>query len=90
MKLKYNFITNEDAGKIVAVAVGESAWQFNGFIKMNSTGAKIFEILKEDVSKEELVLKLKEIYSDQTEDSLRQSAESFLGELEKAGVLIND
>ena len=90
MKLKYNFVMNKVADKNVAVAVGADSEKFNGFIKMNSTGAKIFEILKEDVSKEELVLKLKEIYSDQTEDILRQSAESFLGELEKAGVLIND
>ena len=43
MKLKYNFITNEVADKIVAVAVGGDLEKFNGFIKMNDTGA-IFSI----------------------------------------------
>ena len=39
MKLKYNFVTNEVADKIVAVAVGGDLEKFNGFIKMNDTGA---------------------------------------------------
>ena len=46
MKLKYNFVTNEVADKIVAVAVGDDLSKFNGFIKMNGTGAFIFNMLK--------------------------------------------
>ena len=46
MKLKYNFIVNEVADKMVAVAVGADLEAFNGFIKMNDIGAEIFEILK--------------------------------------------
>lgn len=90
MKLKYNFVTNLVAGKTVAVAVGESAEKFGGFIKMNSTAAKIFELLKEDISKEGLVLKLKELYPDETEVTLKDSVDSFLLELQKAGVLCDD
>ena len=90
MKLKYNFVTNLVAGKTVAVAVGESAEKFGGFIKMNSTAAKIFELLKEDISKEGLVLKLKELYPDETEVTLKDSVDSFLLELQKAGVHCDD
>ena len=90
MKLKYNFVTNLVAGKTVAVAVGESAEKFGGFIKMNSTAAKIFELLKEDISKEGLVLKLKELYPDETEVTLKDSVDSFLLELQKVGVLCDD
>ena len=35
MKLKYNFVINEVAGSTVAVAVGDDAAKFKGFIKMN-------------------------------------------------------
>ena len=90
MKLKYNFAVNEVAGKTVAVAVGDDAANFNGFIKMNSTGAEIFNILKNDVSLSELVAELQEIYPDQTLETLKKSAESFIGELEKFGVLSDD
>ena len=45
MKLKYNFIVNEVADKMVAVAVGDDLDKFNGFIKMNDVGAEIVEIL---------------------------------------------
>lgn len=90
MKLKYNFVTNEVAGKTVAVAVGESAEKFGGFMKMNTTAAKIFELLKEEISKEELLLKLKEIYPDETEATLKDSVDNFIAELQKAGVLCDD
>ena len=43
MKLKYNFVVNEVAGNMVAVAVGDDVTKFNGFIKMNRKGAEIFE-----------------------------------------------
>ncbi len=88
MKLKYNFVTNEVAGKTVAVAVGDDAAEFNGFIKMNGTAAEIFKILKIDVTMEELTARLQEIYPDQTAEVLRKSAEGFVEELMTAGVLL--
>lgn len=87
MKLKYNFVTNEVAGKIVAVAVGDDAVKFNGFIKMNKTGTEIFNLLKSDLSREELVEELKKIYPEEEETVLRKSAEDFLTKLSQAGVL---
>ena len=87
MNLKYNFVTNEVAGKIVAVAVGDDAVKFNGFIKMNKTGAEIFNLLKSDLSREELVEELKKIYPEEEETVLRKSAEDFLTKLSQAGVL---
>ena len=36
MKLKYNFVINEVAGSTVAVAVGDDAAKFKGFIKMSA------------------------------------------------------
>lgn len=71
MKLKYNFVTNEVADKIVAVAVGGDLEKFNGFIKMNDTGAYIFNMLKSDV----------------TEEEIRETVSEFVGKLKEADVL---
>lgn len=89
MKLKYNFVINEVAGSKVAVAVGDSAAQFNGFIKMNETGAEIFGLLKSDLTIEELVNELQLIYPEQSKDVLTESVESFVSKLKSAGVLDN-
>lgn len=41
MKLKYNFVTNKVADKIVAVAVGGDLEKFNGFIKIANCNSKL-------------------------------------------------
>lgn len=87
MKLKYNFVTNEVAGKIVAVAVGGDLEKFNGFIKMNDTGAYIFNILKSDVTEEEIVAAMKKDYEDAAEEEIRETVSEFVGKLKEADVL---
>lgn len=87
MKLKYNFITNEVADKIVAVAVGDDLEKFNGFIKMNDVGAYIFNMLKNDVSEDEIVSAMKNDYTDATEEEIRETVTEFIGKLKDAEVL---
>ena len=87
MKLKYNFVTNEVADKIVAVAVGGDLEKFNGFIKMNDTGAYIFNMLKSDVTEEEIVAAMKKDYEDAAEEEIRETVSEFVGKLKEAGVL---
>ena len=87
MKLKYNFITNEVADKIVAVAVGGDREKFNGFIKMNDTGAYIFNMLKSDVTEEEIVAAMKKDYEDAAEEEIRETVSEFVGKLKEADVL---
>lgn len=87
MKLKYNFVTNEVANKIVAVAVGGDLEKFNGFIKMNDTGAYIFNMLKSDVTEEEIVAAMKKDYEDAAEEEIRETVSEFVGKLKEADVL---
>ena len=87
MKLKYNFVTNEVADKIVAVAVGGDLEKFNGFIKMNDTGAYIFDMLKSDVTEEEIVAAMKKDYEDAAEEEIRETVSEFVGKLKEADVL---
>lgn len=87
MKLKYNFVTNEVADKIVAVAVGGDLEKFNGFIKMNDTGAYIFNMLKSDVTEEEIVAAMKKDYEDAAEEEIRETVSEFVGKLKEADML---
>ena len=87
MKLKYNFVTNAVADKIVAVAVGGDLEKFNGFIKMNDTGAYIFNMLKSDVTEDEIVGAMKRDYEDAAEEKIRETVSEFVGKLKEADVL---
>ena len=87
MKLKYNFVTNQVADNIVAVAVGDDMGKFNGFIKMNETGAQIFDLLKNDISMEDLVTEMAKLYPEETIDTVKETVEGFVAELKKSGVV---
>jgi len=87
MKLKYSFVTNEVADKIVAVAIGDDMAKFNGFIKMNKTGAEIFNFLKDEISMENLIAEMAKLYPEETEATVTEVVEGFVAELEKSGVL---
>lgn len=90
MKLKYNFVINEVADKIVAVAVGEDIDKFNGFIKMNDIGAQIFEILKNDVTLDEVVSLMMEKHPEATKEEAEEAVTGFVAELKKNGIIIDE
>lgn len=87
MKLKYNFVTNEVADKIVAVAVGDDLEKFNGFVKMDKTAASIFDLLKEEESLEDLIAKVMALYPKEPEAEVRQVVLDVVDYLQKSGVL---
>lgn len=89
MKLKYNFITNQVADKIVAVAVGDDLSKFNGFIKMDDIGAFIFNQLKNDVTEDDIVEAMKEQYADNSEDEIRSCVQEFVAKLKESDVIID-
>ncbi len=89
MKLKYNFVINDVAGSTVAVPVGAENRSFNGYIRLNETGAAIFELLKTDTTEEQIVESLLKTY-DGTKEEMRETVKEFLAQLESADMLTND
>ena len=87
MKLKYNFVTNEVADKIVAVPVGDDLEKINGFVKMNDVGAYIFNMLKNDVTEDEIVAAMLKDYEDATEQEVRETVKEFTGKLKAENVI---
>ena len=86
MKLKYNFVVQQVADDYVAVTVGKDASSFGGLIRMNKTGAFIFEKLKKDVTREELLKTLIEKY-EADENVLSDNLDSVLKRLQDENVL---
>ena len=87
MKLKYQFVVNQVAEQYVAVAVGSGLEEFNGFIKMNDVGAEIFELLKNDITLDEIIAQMLKKYPDATEDEARETITQFTDKLIAQGVV---
>lgn len=88
MKLKYDFIVNQVADKMVAVAVGDDLEKFGGFIKMNDIGAEIFEILKNDVTIEAIVEEMTAKHPESTKEEAVEAVTGFVKQLIDAEVVV--
>lgn len=88
MKLKYNFAIREIAGDYVLVPLGEAALAFSGMITTNEVGAFLWETLKEDVTKEQLVARVLEEFEVDQETAFHD-IEEWIEQMEKMGLLEN-
>ena len=88
MKLKYQFAINNVAGETVAVSVGATDGRFNGYIKLNETGAFIFKKLKTDTTREEIINALLKEYPDATAEEACESVDELVEKLKKADLLV--
>lgn len=62
MKLKHEFVFQKIGKSYVSVAVGKSANDFHGVIKLNEVGYDIVTLMKEETTEEQMVEKLLEMY----------------------------
>ena len=83
MKLKKEFITHTLDGAEIMVSASGS---FNGYLKSNKTAAFITSLLREDVSREDIIAKLLEKY-DAPEDVISKDVDRILETLRKVGAL---
>lgn len=88
MKLKYDFVIQEVADDFVAVAVGDSAADFNGLVRLNGTGKTIFEQLQKGADEDEIVKVMLEKY-DTTEEVLKTEVNKFVASLRESGILVD-
>ena len=87
MKLKDGFVLNKVGGAYLAVAVGDRADEFSALIKLNGTGAFLWELLaKKDYTAEELTEALVSEY-DAPIELARADVMRFSEELRSGGLL---
>ncbi len=89
MKIKSGFMLRKVGGQNVVVAVGAASREFNGIIKLNETGAFLWELLKEERSAEELTAALLAEY-DITREIAAADVKTFIEKLEGAELLARD
>lgn len=86
MKIKENFILRNVADTWIVVALGETAVDFSGMLKLNETGALLWKALEKGAEAEDLVDALCGEYAVDRETA-RADVEEFLNILKNAGCL---
>ena len=87
MKIKSGFVLEKVGGAYLAVAVGSRTKDFNGLVRMNGTGAFLWELLsKNEMTKEELLQKVLSEY-DVAQEQARGDIDAFEKTLRDNGIL---
>lgn len=87
MKIKKGFVLEKVGDSYLSCATGKLAKEFSGFVRLNETGAFLWQILASgDVTKEELVSKMTAEY-DISEEIAARDIEAFAENLKKNGIL---
>lgn len=88
MRIKENFVLRELCGNYVVVAVGEQTLNFKGLVKLNKTGAFLWQKLAaEEVSEQELLNALLSEY-DVPAATAKTDLQEFIALLQEAELLI--
>ena len=86
MKIRNGFMLRKVGGQNVVVAVGAASRDFNGIIKLNETGAFLWELLKSERTPEELTEALLAEY-DIDRETASADVEAFAERLSRAELL---
>lgn len=87
MRLKFAFETMELDNQVIAVPVGEGAREFHGVIKLNETGARILELLKNETTEEDIVQVLEKEYA-VSHEKIVEDVRRYVCEFQKRSMLV--
>lgn len=88
MKIKSGFVLEKVGGGYLAVAVGARAKEFSGLVRMNGTGAFLWNKITDcDRSAEELVRDVLAEYEGVSEEQAAADIASFERKLRENGIL---
>ena len=82
MKIKEGYVINKLGGGYVVVTVGDASKDFNGLIRLNNTGAFLWENIRDGLdTKEKLVQAMMDYYDDLDEETARKDLDQFLSSI---------
>ncbi len=87
MKRQSGYVLQTIGGDVYAVAVTPTAGELGSMVKLNPTGAFLFEFLKDEHNEEECIAAMLEKY-DLGEEQARCEIPAFLAALKEAGLLV--
>ena len=83
------FILREMQGEYVAVPSGKAARVLSGLIALNETGAEVFRLVQEGISREDLLKRMKELY-DVPPEELEADVDDLLGQFRELGIVTEE
>ncbi len=86
MKLKSDFVMHEVGDEYVVVPVNERTKDFHGMIRLNQSGAFLWEQMQGDFQSTDLVAALLERY-EVSEEVAAESVKNFLEKLVQVGIV---
>ncbi|MGN1129886.1 MAG: PqqD family protein [Ruminococcus sp.] len=86
MKIKDGFMLRQFGENYIVVAVGDDAEDFNKLITLNTVGAFIYNLMKNDVTYEEIVSAVLDKYEADRE-TVENDINTFLADGKKAGLI---
>ena len=87
MRVKRGFILRKVGAQYVVAATGEASKNFNGMIRLDESGAFAFNLLKNEITEQELLAALIEKYPGQ-EAEIENALPNFLNKLREADALV--
>lgn len=86
MKIKQGFVMRDVAGQAVAIATGEASKSFHGMVKLNDTGAFIWNGVEKGLDEAEIAGQLAASYDVEVDQALKD-VESFIARMRDAGLV---
>lgn len=86
MKVKKSFVLKNIAGNNVVLPTGAETTKFSGMLQINETGAFLWDVLKKNVTEDDLVNAMLAEYNVSAEQAKADVAE-FVKTLKSAGVI---
>lgn len=86
MKIKESFALRQVAGTWVVLPLAEATVDFTGMLTLNETGLMLFNLLKEESTREDLAKALTDEY-DVTLEQAQSDVDAFIAKLDKAGCI---
>lgn len=87
MKIREGFVLREVADQAIVIATGEVSKEFNGMIKLNSTGKMIWKGIQEGLYEKEISMKLSDIYGIDVHKA-EEDTKKMIQQLKEAGFLV--
>ena len=86
MRIKEGFMMRDVAGQAVAVATGEASKSFNGMIKLNTTGSKIWRGVEAGEDEAAIADSLASEYGIDTEQAFADVT-AFIARMREIGIV---
>lgn len=86
MKIKQGFVMRDVAGQTVAIATGEASKSFHGMVKLNDTGAVIWNGIEKGLDEAEIAEQLAAGYDVEADQALKDVG-SFIARMRDAGLV---